>query len=147
MVDLLFTSFVQIAFCIHQQFDPAVAENAGADGRVVVAAAGADVVFRDEQSSHSLCAQVSWHHEMPDFAPSEIVDFAWTIALMPVFSNQNPAAFADLWEKSFVGSAGVGSYILLVDAVANAASMKFIEDLGAVPVFVEVEGEVRQPSL
>jgi hypothetical protein len=84
---------------------------------------------------------------MSDSIAAKIGDFAWTIALMPVCSNQNPAAFADLWEKSFVGSAGVGGYILLVDAVANAASMKFIEDLGAVPVFVEVEGEVRQPSL
>lgn len=148
MVDLLFASFVQIAFCIHQQFDPAATQNAPADWRVVVATAGANVIFRsDEQFSHSLCAQVSWHHEMSDFVAAQIGDFAWTIALMPVCGDQNPATLADLWEQSFVGGASVGGDVLFINAVANAAFMKFFDDLGAVPVFVKVEGEVRQPSL
>jgi hypothetical protein len=148
MVNLLFPSVVEAPCGIHQQLYPAVSQNVGTNWRVVVATTGADVVFRRcKQFGHSLRSEISWHHEVSDFVTAEIGGLAWTIALMPVCGNQNPAALADLRKKRFVCRARVGSYVLLVDAVPNAASMKFLDDLGAVPVFVKIEGEVRQPSL
>jgi len=83
---------------------------------------------------------------MPYFVAAEVGYFAGAITLAPIGGDQNPSVLANFWEERFVGGAGVRGYILLVDAIADAAFIELIDDLGAVPVFVEV-GEVRQPSL
>ena len=66
---------------------------------------------------------------------------------MPIGGNQNPAALANSWKKGLVGGTGVGGDILLIDAIADTVLVKLIDYLGAIPIFVEVEGEVRQPLL
>ena len=84
---------------------------------------------------------------MPYFIATEIGYFAGAVALVPIGGDQNPAALTDFGEDRFIGRARVRGDILLVDAIADAALVELIDDLRAVPIFVEVEGEIRQPSL
>jgi hypothetical protein len=81
-----------------------------------------------------------------DVVPTEIRNFSWTISLMPICGYQNPAVTSNLRKEPLVGCSDISGYILLVDAVADTGSVELIYDFGAVPVFVKVEGEIRQPS-
>jgi hypothetical protein len=45
----------------------------------------------------------------------------------------------DQGKESLVGRADVGSDVLLVDTVTDAAPTKFVDDFRAVPVFVKIE--------
>jgi hypothetical protein len=84
---------------------------------------------------------------MSDLVASKISYLSWTIALMPICSDEYPTPLANFGKEGFVGRACVRGDVLLVDAIAGPASIKLVNHLGAIPVFVKVEGEVRQPSL
>lgn len=66
---------------------------------------------------------------------------------MPIRGDKDPPVLTDLGEEGFVRCSHVRGDVLLIDAISDAASMKLFNDLGAVPVFVKVESEIRQPSL
>lgn len=55
--------------------------------------------------------------------------------------------FADLRQDGFVGCSDVWLYVLLINAVSNVSSAELIENFGAVPILIEVKGEIRQPFL
>lgn len=84
---------------------------------------------------------------MPDFVAAKVGDFSWSITLVPVCCDQYPAVFADLRQEGFVGCSDVWSYVLLIDAISNVGSAELIENFGAVPILIEVKGEIRQPFL
>jgi hypothetical protein len=65
---------------------------------------------------------------------------------MPVSGNEDPAVASDLWKKCFVGRADICGDVLLVDAIANTGSIELVYDFRAIPVFIKVESEIRQPS-
>ncbi len=77
---------------------------------------------------------------MPNFIAEEISDFAGTVSLMPICGDKDPSALADLRKEGFIGCSCVRRDVLLIDAISDAALMKFFDDLRAVPVFVKVEG-------
>ena len=55
--------------------------------------------------------------------------------------------FADFRQESLVGGSDIWPHVLLIDAISNVGSAELIENFGAVPILIEVEGEVRQPYL
>jgi hypothetical protein len=71
MVELFFSSIMEIPFGVHQQFDRTVSHNAGANGSLVVPATSSDIVLcNNEKFCHGFCTQVSRHNEMPDLVSS-----------------------------------------------------------------------------
>jgi hypothetical protein len=77
---------------------------------------------------------------VPNFVAAEVSYLAGTVSLMPICGDKDPSALADLRQESFVGCSCIRGNVLLVDAISDPALMKFFDDLGAVPVFVKVEG-------
>ena len=140
MVESLLATIVEITLRIHQKFHSPATQHTCANRSVAVAAARANVVFRSHQKlRHRLRTQIAWHNKMPDFVPSKICDFAGAVPLMPVRSDQDPSVSTDKWKESFVWRTSVRLNILLVNAVTDTASAKFVHDFRAVPVFVKVE--------
>jgi hypothetical protein len=57
VVELLFAAFMKATSCVHQELDTAISKDAGANGRIIVTTAGANVVLgRHEQFGHWLCS-------------------------------------------------------------------------------------------
>jgi hypothetical protein len=52
----------------------------------------------------------------------------------------------DLRKEGLVRRADIPRYILFIYPVADTGSIELIYDFGAIPVFVKIEGEIRQPS-
>jgi hypothetical protein len=68
MVDLFFPSIVKIPLGVHQELYATTTQDAGADWRIIVAAAGANVILGiHQQFGHCLRAEIPWHYEVSDF--------------------------------------------------------------------------------
>jgi hypothetical protein len=76
---------------------------------------------------------------MPDFVTTKVGDLSGAVSLMPICGDKDPSALADFWEEGFVRGSYVCGDVLPIDAISDAASTEFFDDLGAVPVFVKVE--------
>ena len=84
---------------------------------------------------------------MPDFVAAEVGVFSWSITLVPVCGDQYPTVLADLRQEGFVGGPDIWPHVLFINAISNVSSAELIENFGAVPILIEVEGEIRQPFL
>lgn len=82
---------------------------------------------------------------MPNSVEADILDFPRSVALVPIGGYEDPAAGADLRQKSIVRSSHIPRDIFLVNAVADSRLMQLGRDLWAVPVFVEVESVATLP--
>jgi hypothetical protein len=76
---------------------------------------------------------------MPDFVATKVGNFSWAVSLMPIRRDKNPSALADFWEESLIGCPCVRRDVLTIDTIPDAASVKLVDDFGAVPVLVKVE--------
>ena len=54
---------------------------------------------------------------------------------------------ADFGQEGFVGGSDIWRDVLFINAVPNVSPAELIENFGAVPILIEVEGEIRQPFL
>jgi len=115
-------------------------------GGSIVPATRTDIVLRcDEQLRHCFGSEISRHGEVPYLVAPQISEFSWPISLVPISGDQDPAVLAYFGQKCFVSGSDVRGYILLVDAISNASSVQLVLNFRTIPVFVKVEGKVRQP--
>ena len=148
MVQLLFAPLVEASLGVHQQLYAAVPRDPGADRRLVVPTTCADVILcSDQEFRHRFGSEVSWHDKMPDFVAPEVRDLSWAVALMPVSGDQNPSALADSWKEGCVERPDIGRDILFVYAISKTSFVELVNNFRAVPILVEVKGEIRQPFL
>jgi hypothetical protein len=96
MVEHLFPAIVEIPFGVHQKLDRAVSHNTGTNRCRVIPATGADIVLCiDQQFCHGFGAQVSGHDEVSYSVSPHVGNFSWTISLVPVGGDQDPALFTN----------------------------------------------------
>ena len=85
MVQPFLAPVMEATFRIHEQLYASVALDTRANRRIIIAAAGANVVLRShEEPRHRFSSQVTGHDKMSDLMSTQILDFTRAISLVSI---------------------------------------------------------------